>query len=272
MAVLAETRSHSSDSAVLSVVREGRVGVLSITRPGALNALSMEVLSELATEMAEFESDDDIGAILIRGSDTVFSAGADIKESQPRRFPGVFTEDWQAGWSRVAAIRLPVVAAVNGYALGGGCELPMLCHLVIAGDTPIFGQPEIKLGVIPGMGGTQRLTLAVGKAKAADLLLTARMMDATEAERVGLGSRVVPADQTFATALEAAQTIAGFGRVTAMLMKETLNRSFETSLAEGLLFERRAFHSCYATDEQIEGMSAFAEKRSANFHRKDPLA
>ncbi len=249
--------------------REGRVGVLRLNRPDALNALNMSVLDELAVAMSEFEADQTIGAILILGSDKAFSAGADIKESQHRRFPGVFNEDWQAGWSKITAIRLPIVASVKGYALGGGCELAMMADMIIAADTAKFGQPEIKLGVIPGMGGSQRLTRAVGKAKAADLLLTARMMNAEEAERAGLVSRIVPADVADDIAMEAAQSIAGYGRVTTMLLKESLNRSFENSLAEGLLFERRAFQSCYATDEQIEGMNAFAEKRPAIFHDGD---
>lgn len=253
---------------LVDVTTEGRVGILTLNRPEALNALNMQVLDELVSAMQGFEGDEGIGAILIRGGERAFSAGADIRESQPRRFPGVFNEDWQAGWSQVAAIRLPVIAAVRGYALGGGCELAMTADLIIAGDTARFGQPEIKLGVIPGMGGTQRLTRAVGKAKAADLLLTARMMPAEEAERAGLVSRIVPDADVDRVALEAAQDIAGFGRVTAMLLKEALNRSFETSLAEGLLFERRAFQSCYATEEQVEGMTAFAEKRPAEFHKE----
>lgn len=260
------------ETETVKVSTSGRVGVVTLNRPEALNALNMQVLAELTAAMQAFEADEGIGAILIRGSEKAFSAGADIKESQPRRFPGVFTEDWQEGWSKVAAIRLPVVASVRGYALGGGCELAMTCDMIIAGENARFGQPEIKLGVIPGMGGTQRLTRAMGKAKAADLLLTARMMDATEAERAGLVSRVVPGETADDVAMEAAQTIAGYGRVTAMLLKEALARSFESSLAEGLLFERRAFQSCYATEEQVEGMAAFAEKRTANFHKKEITA
>ena len=257
---------------VVDVTTEGRVGVLTLNRPGALNALNMQMLDEITVALDRFEADPRIGAVLVRGSARAFSAGADIKESLPLRFPQVFVENWQAGWSRVADCRLPMVAAVNGYALGGGCELAMSCDLVIAGQTAKFGQPEVTLGVIPGMGGTQRLTRAVGKAKAADLLMTARMMDADEAERAGLVSRIVPDAQVDDTAMAAAQTIAGFGRTTMQLLKETLNAAFETPLAEGLRVERLAFHSCFATPEQAEGMAAFAAKRAANFHHEETEA
>lgn len=248
--------------------QEGRVGILQLDRPDALNALNMQVLDELSLAMEAFEADQSVGAIVILGSDKAFSAGADIKESQDRSFPDVYLENWQAGWSRISNIRLPIIAAVKEYALGGGCELAMICDIIIAGENARFGQPEIKLGVIPGMGGTQRLTRSVGKAKAADLLLTARTMDATEAERAGLVSRIMPSDEVDEAAIDAAQTIAGFGRATGMLLKASLNKSFETSLAEGLSYGKLAFHACFATQEQTEGMAAFAEKRAAQFHQE----
>lgn len=257
---------------VVEISRDGRVGILTLNRPGALNALNMAVLDALSDALDSFEADDTIGAVLIRGGARAFSAGADIHESLPRRFPQVYAENWQAGWSRIADARLPLIAAVNGYALGGGCELAMSCDLVIAGQSAKFGQPEVTLGVIPGMGGTQRLARAVGKAKAADLLMTARMMDADEAERAGLVSRVVADDAVEDTALSAAQTIASYGRVTMQLLKDTLNAAFETSLAEGLRVERLAFHSCFATPDQAEGMAAFAEKRQPEFHKEDSQA
>lgn len=252
----------------IKIEREDRVAILTISRPEALNAINTDVMLQLADIMEGYDTDNKIGCILLKGSEKAFSAGADINESIQREYPDVFSENWLAGWERISKIRLPLVASVRGYALGGGCELAMSCDMIIAGEDAKFGQPEIKLGVIPGMGGTQRLTRAIGKAKAADLLLTGRFMDAQEAERAGLISRIVATEDTDKIALEAAQTIASYGRVAAMMIKETLGRSFETSLSEGLLFERRAFHACFATEDRVEGMRAFAEKRTAQFNKE----
>jgi enoyl-CoA hydratase len=250
------------------VDRDGRVGIITLNRPQALNALNSQMMTEITTAAAELDGDRGIGAIIITGSAKAFAAGADIKEMSSLTFAEVFGSDLFAGWSRLAAIRTPTIAAVAGHALGGGCELAMMCDLLIAADTAKFGQPEIKLGVLPGMGGSQRLTRAIGKAKAMDLILTGRSIDAAEAERSGLVSRVVPADDLLTEAKKVGATIAGMSLSAAQMAKEAVNRAFESTLAEGLLYERRLFHSAFATDDQSEGMAAFIAKRPPNFtHR-----
>ena len=250
------------------VDREDRVGIITLNRPQALNALNSQVMVEVTTAAAEFDADPGIGAIVITGNAKAFAAGADIKEMATLSFSEVFDADFFAAWGKLAAVRTPTIAAVAGYALGGGCELAMMCDLIIAADTAKFGQPEIKLGVLPGMGGSQRLTRAIGKAKAMDLILTGRNIDAAEAERSGLVSRVVPADDLLTEAKAVATTIARMSRSAARMAKEAVNRAFESTLTEGLLYERRLFHSSFATDDQSEGMAAFTEKRPANFtHR-----
>ncbi len=250
------------------VDREDRVGVITLNRPQALNALNSQVMVEVTTAAAEFDADPGIGAIVITGNAKAFAAGADIKEMASLSFSEVFDADFFAAWGKFAAVRTPTIAAVAGYALGGGCELAMMCDLIIAADTAKFGQPEIKLGVLPGMGGSQRLTRAIGKAKAMDLILTGRNIDAAEAERSGLVSRVVPADDLLTEARAVATTISQMSRSAARMAKEAVNRAFESTLTEGLLYERRLFHSSFATEDQTEGMAAFTEKRPANFtHR-----
>lgn len=250
------------------VETRGRVGLIRLHRPQALNALNSALMRELAAAVDAFEADEAIGCMVITGSDKAFAAGADIKEMADKSFTKVYFADFTAAWHRVAEARKPVVAAVAGFALGGGCELAMQCDIVIAADNAKFGQPEIKLGIIPGIGGTQRLTHAVGKAKAMDLILTGRMMDAAEAERCGLVARVVPAANLLDEALKVAETIAAMSLPSVLAAKEALNRAFETSLAEGIRFERRIFHSLFATRDQKEGMSAFVEKRAAKFENK----
>jgi enoyl-CoA hydratase len=245
------------------VETSGRVGVIRLNRPQALNALNAKLNQELGAAIDAFEADDGIGCMLITGSEKAFAAGADIKEMAGKTFTDVYLGDFAAGWHRAAQARKPIVAAVAGFALGGGCELAMQCDLIIAADTAKFGQPEIKLGVIPGIGGTQRLTRAVGKAKAMDLVLTGRMMDAAEAERCGLVARVVPAASLMEEAMKAAETIASMSLPSVLAAKESVNRAFETTLAEGIAFERRVFHGLFATADQKEGMSAFVEKRKA---------
>jgi enoyl-CoA hydratase len=243
----------------------GKVGLITLNRPKALNALNAQVLSELVAALAAFDADRGIGAIVITGSEKAFAAGADIKEMQHKSYVDAFLEDFFSGWDNVGRVRKPLVAAVAGYALGGGCELAMMCDFIIAAENARFGQPEITLGVMPGMGGSQRLTRAVGKSKAMDMCLTGRMMDATEAERSGLVSRVVPVEKLLDDALAAAAKIADFSLPSVMMAKEAVNRAFETTLSEGLRFERRLFHSMFALDDQSEGMTAFVEKRKANF-------
>jgi enoyl-CoA hydratase len=250
------------------VETRGKVGLVRLNRPQALNALNAALLGELGAAVDAFEADPDIGCIVIAGSDKAFAAGADIKEMATKSFMDAFMKDLAADWDRVARARKPVVAAVAGFALGGGCELAMHCDIIIAADNAKFGQPEIKLGVIPGIGGTQRLAHAVGKAKAMDLCLTGRMMDAAEAERAGLVSRIVPLASLMDEALKTADTIASMSLPALMLAKEAVNRAFETTLAEGIRFERRAFHSLFATADQKEGMAAFIEKRPAKFTNK----
>jgi enoyl-CoA hydratase len=247
------------------VETRGRVGVIRLNRPQALNALNSALIGELSAALDAFEADRNIGCLVITGSDKAFAAGADIKEMSDKSYLDAFMGDFTAQWSRVAQTRKPVIAAVAGFALGGGCEIAMQCDLIIAADNAKFGQPEIKLGVIPGIGGTQRLTRAVGKAKAMDLCLTGRMMDAQEAERAGLVARVVPAASLMDEAMKAADTIASMSLPSVMLAKESINRAFETTLAEGNRFERRVFHSLFATKDQKEGMAAFIEKRAPKF-------
>ena len=246
----------------------GRVAVVRLNRPQALNALNSALITELGRAVETFEASAEIGCILLTGSEKAFAAGADIKEMAGKSYMEAFLGDFAAHWDRVARARKPVIAAVAGYALGGGCELAMMCDFIIAADNAKFGQPEIKLGVIPGIGGTQRLTRAVGKAKAMDLCLTGRMIDATEAERAGLVARVVPLASLMDEALKAAEAIAAMSLPATMLAKESVNRAFEVSLAEGVRFERRVFHSLFATADQKEGMAAFIEKRQAEFQNK----
>lgn len=251
------------------VTRAERVGTITLNRPEALNALNSQVMHEVTSAAAEFDADAGIGAIIITGAGgKAFAAGADIKEMSELSFSEVFESDFFAAWGRLGAVRTPLIAAVAGYALGGGCELAMMCDVLIAADTAKFGQPEIKLGVLPGMGGSQRLTRAIGKAKAMDLILTGRTIDAAEAERSGLVSRVVPAADLMTEANAVATTISEMSRSAARMAKEAVNRAFESSLTEGLLYERRLFHSAFATDDQTEGMAAFVAKRPPNFtHR-----
>ena len=250
------------------VSRAERVGTITLNRPEALNALNSQVMAEVTSAAAEFDADPGIGAIIITGSAKAFAAGADIKEMATLSFSEVFGSDFFADWGKLAAVRTPLIAAVGGYALGGGCELAMMCDVLIAAETAKFGQPEIKLGVLPGMGGSQRLTRAVGKAKAMDMILTGRTIDAAEAERIGLVSRVVAADDLLEEANTVATTISQMSRSASRMAKEAVNRAFEASLAEGLLYERRLFHSAFATEDQTEGMAAFSEKRAPNFtHR-----
>jgi enoyl-CoA hydratase len=244
----------------------GRVGLITLNRPKALNALNDQVMDEIGAALDGFEADDNIGAIVITGSEKAFAAGADIGAMATFSYMDAYKGDYiSRNWERVKTCRKPVIAAVAGFALGGGCELAMMCDIIIAADSAKFGQPEVKLGILPGAGGTQRLPRAVGKAKAMDLCLTARFMDATEAEKAGLVSRVVPADTLVDEALAAAETIAGFSLPVVMMIKESVNRAFESSLNEGLLFERRVFHSAFALNDQKEGMAAFVEKRKAQF-------
>ena len=250
------------------VETRGKVGLITLNRPKALNALNTTVLREVVQELKSMDADARIGAIVLTGSEKAFAAGADIKEMQPKTYVEAFMEDFFAGWEEVTRIRKPIIAAVAGFALGGGCELAMLCDFIIAAENAKFGQPEITLGVMPGMGGSQRLTRFVGKSKAMDMCLTGRMMDAAEAERSGLVSRVVPAGELLEEALRAAQKIADFSLPAVIMAKEAVNRSYETTLAEGLRFERRVFHSMFATEDQKEGMAAFTEKRTANFRNR----
>jgi len=251
------------------VETRGRVGLVTLNRPKVLNALNDSLMNELGEALAAFDADEAIGAIVITGNDKAFAAGADIGVMKDRSFRDVYMGQYiTRNWERLRSIRKPVIAAVAGYALGGGCELAMMCDILIAADTAKFGQPEIKLGIIPGAGGTQRLPRAVGKAKAMDLVLTGRMMDAAEAERAGLVSRVVPADRLIDEALAAAERIAEFSLPSVMMAKEAVNRAYESPLAEGMLFERRLFHALFATEDQKEGMAAFVEKRKPKFKHK----
>jgi enoyl-CoA hydratase len=250
----------------LLVETRERVGLITLNRPKALNALNDALMDELGQALLAFDADEAIGAIVLTGSDRAFAAGADIAAMSGWSYMDVYKSEYLTrNWEHIRRVRKPVIAAVAGFALGGGCELAMMCDIVIAADTAKFGQPEIKLGVIPGAGGTQRLPRAVGKAKAMDLCLTGRMMDAAEAERAGLVSRIVPAATVLDEALAAATLIASFSLPSVMMLKESVNRAYETPLSEGLLFERRVFHSLFATEDQKEGMRAFLEKRPAAF-------
>lgn len=247
---------------------KGKVGLIQLNRPKALNALNTTVMNEVTSALEAFDQDASVGATVITGSEKAFAAGADIKEMQPLSYAEAYAQDFFASWERLARVRKPVIAAVSGYALGGGCELAMMCDFIIASESAKFGQPEITLGVIPGMGGSQRLTRAVGKAKAMDMCLTGRMMDVREAESSGLVARVVADNELLEEALNAAGKIAEFSMPAVMMAKEAINRADEVSLSEGLRFERRLFHSLFAMDDQKEGMSAFVEKRTASFRNR----
>jgi enoyl-CoA hydratase len=250
------------------VETRGKVGLIRLNRPQALNALNRALMTDLTHALNAFEADANIGCIVITGSDKAFAAGADIKEMAEKTFAEAYLGDFAANWDRAATVRKPVIAAVAGFALGGGCELAMQCDILIAADNAKFGQPEIKLGVIPGIGGTQRFTRAVGKAKAMDIMLTGRMMDVNEAERAGLVARIVPLANLLDEAIKTAETIASMSLPSVLAAKEAVNVAFETSLAEGVRFERRVFHSMFATADQKEGMAAFIAKRPAKFENK----
>jgi enoyl-CoA hydratase len=250
------------------VETKGRVGIIRLNRPQALNALNRALVAELIQAIDAYETDAGIGCILLTGNDKAFAAGADIKEMAEKSFIEAYLDNFCADWDRAARARKPIVAAVAGFALGGGCELAMHCDIIVAADTAKFGQPEIKLGVIPGIGGTQRLTRAVGKAKAMDMILTGRMMDAAEAEKSGLVARVVPAASLIGEAMKVAETIANFSLPSVLAGKEAINRAFESPLAEGVVFERRIFHALFATEDQKEGMKAFVEKRKPQWKNR----
>ncbi|HVC54452.1 MAG TPA: enoyl-CoA hydratase [Stellaceae bacterium] len=259
----------SAPYATILVERRGAVGIVVLNRPQALNALNAALISELGAAFDDLEGDAAIAAIVLTGNDKAFAAGADIKEMAEKTYIEAYTQDFiTRGWERVAQCRKPVIAAVAGFALGGGCEVAMMCDIVIAAEGARFGQPEINLGTMPGAGGTQRLPRFIGKAKAMDLCLTGRMMDAAEAERLGLVSRIVPADQLMAEAVAVAERIAALSAPIAMMVKESVNRAFETTLAEGVRFERRLFHSTFATEDQKEGMAAFIAKRKPAFRNR----
>ena len=248
---------------------KGPVGVITLNRPKAMNALSSQMVAEIGRALDLFEADDEIGAIVITGSDKAFAAGADIKEMAAKTFAQAYLENFiTKGWEAVSKVRKPTIAAVAGYCLGGGCEVAMMCDIILAADTAKFGQPEITIGIIPGAGGTQRLPRAVGKAKAMEMVLTGRMMEADEAERAGLVSRIIPAADLLAEAIKVATRIASMGRAAAYAAKEAVNTAYETSLAEGVHFERRMFHALFATEDQKEGMAAFAEKRQPTFKNR----
>ena len=254
---------------MITTETQGRVAVIRLNRPKALNALCDQLMGELGDALRGFDADPDIAAIVLTGSDKAFAAGADIKEMQSRTYPAVYLDDFIGKrWETVTEIQKPVIAAVAGYALGGGCELAMMCDLIIAGDNAKFGQPEINLGIIPGAGGTQRLTRAVGKSKAMEMVLTGRMMDAQEADRANLVARVVPAAEVVAEAVKLGEKIAALSAPSVATAKEAVNRAFETTLAEGVTFERRVFHALFATEDQKEGMAAFTEKRKPAFRNR----
>ena len=252
----------------ITAEKKQNVGLITLDRPKAMNALNEELIGELAQALDDFEGDPEVGCIVLTGSDKAFAAGADIKEMQAKTYMDAYLGDFLATWERLTRCRKPVIAAVAGFALGGGCELAMMCDFIIAADTAKFGQPEINLGVMPGAGGSQRLTRQVGKSKAMEMCLTGRMMDAEEAESAGLVSRVVPAVDLLDDALKTAATIAGLSRPAVMMVKESINRAYETTLAEGVRFERRMFHSLFATEDQKEGMAAFVEKREADWKHR----
>ena len=257
------------DFKTILVERRDSVGLITFNRPDALNELSTEVIGELGQALNAFETDAAIGAIVITGSEKAFAAGADIKEMLEKSWPDSFVEDFITdGWERVASCRKPVIAAVAGFALGGGCEVALMCDFILAAETAQFGQPEIKIGVLPGAGGSQRLTRIIGKSKAMEMCLTGRMMDAEEAERAGLVSRIVPAAELVEEAVKVGQRIASMSRPAAMLVKDAVNRAYETSLSEGIRYERRLFQAALGTPDQREGMSAFIEKRKPEYKRK----
>jgi enoyl-CoA hydratase len=261
--------SSSEQYANILVERRGKVGIVTLNRPKALNALNAALIGELGRALDEFEADPAVAAIVLTGSDKAFAAGADIKEMVGKTYMQAYGEDFiTSGWERMAQCRKPVIAAVAGFALGGGCEVAMMCDIVIAAENARFGQPEINLGTMPGAGGTQRLPRFIGKAKAMDLCLTGRMMDAAEAERAGLVSRIVPVDKLLPEAIAVAERIAELSVPIAMMVKESVNRAFETTLAEGVRFERRLFHSTFATEDQKEGMAAFIDKRKPAFRNR----
>ncbi|GAB4239907.1 MAG: enoyl-CoA hydratase [Methyloligellaceae bacterium] len=245
--------------------KKGNVGLIRLNRPEALNALNEQLMSELAQALDELEAEKKIGSIVITGSEKAFAAGADIKEMQSKTFIEAYCDNFLQNWERVARCRIPVIAAVSGYALGGGCELALMCDIVLASPSAVFGQPEINLGVIPGAGGTQRLARTIGKSKTMDMCLTGRRMDAEEAERAGVVSRIIEEGDLVEEALKVAEKAASFSRPVSMMAKEAVNVAFETTLAEGVHFERRLFHALFATDDQKEGMAAFIEKRTPNF-------
>lgn len=245
--------------------RSGRVGVITLNRPESLNALNLGMMHDVVAAARELDEDADIGAILVTGSERAFAAGADIKEMVSKSYMDMYATDWFGGWDALTEVRTPMIAAVAGYALGGGCELAMICDFILAADTAKFGQPEIKLGVIPGIGGSQRLTRAVGKSKAMEMILTGRMIGAEEAERAGLVSRVLPAAELLSESRETAAVISELSAPVAALAKDSVNMAFETSLEAGVRFERRVFHSLFATKDQKEGMQAFVEKRAPTF-------
>lgn len=247
------------------VETKGRVGLITLNRPKALNALCDQLIGELNSALDVFEADDAVGAIVVTGSEKAFAAGADIKEMQSKSYMDCFKSDFISSWDRIARCRKPTLAAVSGFALGGGCELAMSCDFIIASESAKFGQPEIKLGIMPGAGGTQRLVRAIGKSKAMELCLTGRLMDAAEAERAGLVARVVAQADLLSDALKTAETIAGMSLSAAIMTKDCVNRAFETTLAEGIRYERRTFYSMFATLDQKEGMAAFLEKRKPDF-------
>ncbi|MDO5077902.1 enoyl-CoA hydratase [Corynebacterium sp.] len=250
------------------VATTGRVATITLNRPKALNALNDATMREVVAAAQTLDADPGIGCIIITGSERAFAAGADIKEMSEQSATGMFSSDWFAGWDGLSAVRTPVIAAVSGYALGGGCELAMMCDFILASETAKFGQPEINLGVLPGMGGSQRLTRAIGKSKAMDMCLTGRMMDAQEAHQAGLVARVLPAEGFLDEVAKVAELIASKSLVAAQMVKETVNAAFETTLQQGIMFERRVFHSVFSSEDQKEGMAAFVEKREPNFKHR----
>jgi len=253
----------------ITVEKRGSVGLIALNRPKALNALCKALIEDLGHALDDMEADAEIGCVVLTGSDKAFAAGADIKEMASKSYMDAYMADFiTVGWERVTTCRKPIIAAVAGYALGGGCEVAMMCDFILAADNAKFGQPEILLGTIPGSGGTQRLTRFVGKSKAMEMVLTGRQIDAAEAERCGLVSRVIPVAELLPEALKVAEKIAGLSRPIVMMAKECVNRSYETTLAEGVRFERRVFHSTFATEDQKEGMAAFVDKRKAAFHHR----
>lgn len=253
----------------IKIEQRKRVAIITLDRPKALNALNTALMQETVSVMQKLDKDPEVGCFVITGSEKAFAAGADIKEMKDKSYLDMFHEDYFAGWEAFTSIRTPKIAAVSGYALGGGCELAMMCDIIYASTTAKFGQPEIKLGVIPGIGGTQRLTKMVGKTKAMDLILTGRLMDAEEAERSGLVSRVIPSNKLIEESLQAAELIASYSKTTVMIAKEAVDRATELSLREGVLYERRVFHALFATEHQKEGMQAFVEKRTPDFSKSN---